>query len=295
MTLSRITADSIATGAITANNLGTLDSLVVANNVTAGGFLGDVTGDVTGTIQTAAQPNITSVGTLSSLAVTADITSANIITSGTINASAFKGDGSQLTNAGSTVATQTSGPDLLVAFTGITSGTMTSANVSSFLTFNPSTGTLSANSFSGDGSGLTGAGATLANDAVSTTDLSVVFTGLDTGSLTTANVASGVFTFNPSTGVAKATQFTATSDVALKDNVANLTDALDKVMQLDGVSFEWKNNHRPSVGVIAQTVESILPEAVETDSKGIKSVNYNALIGLLIEAVKELNNRIDKR
>jgi len=204
-----------------------------------------------------------------------------------------------LTNAGSSVNQEVldsaASRNLFVPFTGVTTGTMTSANVSLGLVFNPSTGTLTANSFTGDGSGLTGAGASLANDAVTNSDLNVVFTGLKTGSMTSANVASGVFTFNPSTGIAKATQFTATSDVMLKDNVTTLTDALEKIMQIDGVSFEWKNNHKPSVGVIAQTVENIMPEAVETDNKGIKSVNYNALIGLLIEAVKELNKRIDEK
>ena len=218
------------------------------------------------------------------------------ITANSVTAGTFVGDGSGLTNAGSTVAIQTSvNTELLVPFTGITTGSMTSANVNSFLTFNPHSGTLSANAFSGDGSGLTGAGASLANDAITNSDLNVIFTGLKTGSLTTANVAQGVFTFNPSTGVAKATQFTATSDVMLKDNVNTLTDAMEKLMQIDGVSFEWKNNHRPSVGVIAQTVENIMPEAVETDKNGLKSVNYNALIGLLIEAVKELNKRIDEK
>jgi hypothetical protein len=70
-----------------------------------------------------------------------------ISASGNVSANAFIGDGSQLTNAGSTVASDTAANrDLLVAFTGISSGTMTSANVNSTFTFNPGAGRLSANS-----------------------------------------------------------------------------------------------------------------------------------------------------
>lgn len=71
----------------------------------------------------------------------------SVTASGTVTAAAFVGDGSQLTNAGSTVASDSSANrDLLVAFTGISSGTMTSANVNSTFTFNPGAGRLSANS-----------------------------------------------------------------------------------------------------------------------------------------------------
>lgn len=74
--------------------------------------------------------------------------SGGITASGSVSASAFIGDGSQLTNAGSTVASETgaaSDRDLLVPFTGIQSGTMTSANVDSNFTYNPSSGLFAAN------------------------------------------------------------------------------------------------------------------------------------------------------
>ena len=79
--------------------------------------------------------------------VTHNITSTgNIVSDRNITAAAFIGDGSQLTNAGSTVASDVSANrNLLVPFTGISSGTMTSANVNSTFTFNPGSGTLSAN------------------------------------------------------------------------------------------------------------------------------------------------------
>lgn len=120
----------------------------------------------------------------------------NTTYTGTVTASAFIGDGSQLTNAGSTVAVDTTNHDLKVTFTGVTSGTMVSANVSSALIYNPSTGTLSATAFVGDGSGLTNAGSTVAVQTSTNTELPVPFTGVTTGTMTTANVNT-TMTFNP--------------------------------------------------------------------------------------------------
>jgi len=213
-----------------------------------------------------------------------------------VTANSFIGDGSQLTNAGSTVSIQTGvNTDLLIPFTGINSGTMTSANVNSTLTFNPHSGTLSANAFTGDGSGLTGAGASLANDAVTASDLFVPFTGISSGSMTSANVATGVLTFRPSTGELKSTIVTSTSDATLKKDVETISNGLDKVTQLRGVTYKWINNDTDGMGLIAQELEEVVPEAVSTDSNGTKSINYSSLVGLLVEAVKELNNRIDQR
>lgn len=131
--------------------------------------------------------------------------------SGSVSASAFVGDGSQLTNAGSTVAVDGgANRDLSVPFTGITTGTMTSANVASSLTFNPSTGTLSATAFVGDGSQLTNAGSAVSTDSVNHT-LFVPFTGISSGTMTSANVNSS-FTFNPSTGLLESTKV-KTSDL----------------------------------------------------------------------------------
>jgi hypothetical protein len=103
-----------------------------------------------------------------------------------------------------------------------------------------------------------------------------------------ANVATAL-TYNPSTGTLSSTIFNTTSDVNRKDNIVVITDALDIVQQIDGVKFTWKDNGNPSVGVIAQTVEKVLPELVDDG----KSVNYNGIIGVLIEAIKELKMEIE--
>ena len=62
-------------------------------------------------------------------------------------------------------------------------------------------------------------------------------------------------------------------------------------MQINGVSFNWIKDNRPSLGVIADNIQEILPELVsDTDPK---TVNYNGLIGLLIEVVKEQQAQIE--
>ena len=93
------------------------------------------------------------------------------------------------------------------------------------------------------------------------------------------------------TGVATATDFDATSDIRLKTNIKPIGAPLAKVIQIEGVSFNWKENNIPALGVIADQLEDILPELVRGDDP--KTVNYNGLIGLLIEAVKEQQTQID--
>jgi hypothetical protein len=98
-------------------------------------------------------------------------------------------------------------------------------------------------------------------------------------------------TYNPSTNTLNAGTFNSTSDITLKDNVSIIDNALDMINNLDGISWNWKKGGQASLGVSAQNVETVAPELVSTcDSH--KAVNYNGLIGILIEAVKEQGNQI---
>ena len=81
------------------------------------------------------------------------------------------------------------------------------------------------------------------------------------------------------------------SDIRLKTNIKPIEDPIDKVTQIEGVSFNWKKDNKPALGVIADQVEKIIPELVQGDDP--KTVNYNGLIGLLIEAVKDQQTQID--
>ena len=93
------------------------------------------------------------------------------------------------------------------------------------------------------------------------------------------------------TGIATATDFNSASDLKLKENIQAIENPIDKILNINGVSFDWKETGKSSMGVIAQDVEKVLPELVNgTDSK---TVNYNGLIGLLIEVVKEQQKEIN--
>lgn len=89
-----------------------------------------------------------------------------------------------------------------------------------------------------------------------------------------------------------------TSDSRLKKDIAIIDNALDKVSELNGVTFKWISDDVPSAGIIAQDVEKVLPMLVETSvdddpKEGMKSVSYSGLIGLLVESVKELKAEVD--
>jgi hypothetical protein len=84
----------------------------------------------------------------------------------------------------------------------------------------------------------------------------------------------------------------ASSDIRFKNNITPITNALDKLSKIGGYTFEWneishKETGKKDIGVVAQEVEEILPEIVQTRSNGYKAVDYQKLTALLIESVKE--------
>jgi len=96
------------------------------------------------------------------------------------------------------------------------------------------------------------------------------------------------------------------SDVALKENIVNIPNPLESLKKLNGVLFDWKKSYidqrggedgyfvrKRDVGVIAQEVEKVLPEAVGQRPDGIKAVKYDRLTCLLIEAVKQLQDKVE--
>jgi len=91
------------------------------------------------------------------------------------------------------------------------------------------------------------------------------------------------------------------SDIRFKTSVEPLNHALDRISRLRGVSYEWNREAFPGkhfregkhIGLIAQEVEQVVPELVETGADGYKAVNYNKLPALLVEAVKEQQAQIE--
>lgn len=110
------------------------------------------------------------------------------------------------------------------------------------------------------------------------------------GTASSLVVSSTKLYYQPSTGTLNATNFNSLSDQRLKDNITPISSATETVKQLRGTSFSWKDNNVKSYGVIAQELEAVLPELVAGDAT--KTVNYAGLIAFLIEAVKELDQRV---
>lgn len=118
--------------------------------------------------------------------------------------------------------------------------------------------------------------------------VSVAATTANTANTLVARDVSGDFT----AGTITASNFNSTSDLSVKENISTFENALSVVNELRGVNYTLKQTQKPAIGVIAQELELILPQLVNDGE--IKSVNYNGLIGVLIEAVKELSTEVQQ-
>ncbi|WP_408098956.1 tail fiber domain-containing protein [Peredibacter sp. HCB2-198] len=97
------------------------------------------------------------------------------------------------------------------------------------------------------------------------------------------------------TGNVKGWAFLNTSDRRLKRDIASIKDPIEKIKQLHGVTYKWKESGEKSVGFIAQEVEKVYPELVRTDSKtGMKSVQYSNLVAVLVEGFKQNYDQNEK-
>jgi hypothetical protein len=88
------------------------------------------------------------------------------------------------------------------------------------------------------------------------------------------------------------------SDIRFKDNIISIDNPIEKVKQINGVEFDW-NDKQPNyeghdIGVIAQNIEEVIPEVVETRKDGYKAVKYEKLVALLIEAIKQQQEEIEE-
>lgn len=139
-----------------------------------------------------------------------------------------------------------------------------------------------------------GANVVIGNEITSSNTFYVTFSSVTANAVTQLNVASSKLTFNPATGTLSSTVFNSLSDAELKDNVQPITNALDIINSMSGVGFNWKETGNKSFGVIAQEIEKVVPELV-SDINNTKTVNYDGIIAFLIEAIKELNKRLESK
>ena len=126
---------------------------------------------------------------------------------------------------------------------------------------------------------LTYGGVTLSNAVTGTGNMVLSASPTFTGTISAAAItASGDITSN--------------SDLAFKSNIEIITNALDKLSNIKGITFNSDGVSHRRTGVIAQDVQTVLPEAIHTNSDGHLSVAYGNMIGLLVEAIKELNQKV---
>ena len=148
------------------------------------------------------------------------------------------------------------------------------------------------NSTGSSGFGTISSGAITApsiNNGSSTFTVNTPTGGGSTATLTVQAGAGSGYSIS-ATGVISGSDVIATSDRRLKSDISTISNALDTVRGLRGVYFTRIGESRRNIGVIAQEVEAVLPEVVHGDE--MKSVSYGNMVGLLIEAVKELAEKM---
>ena len=158
-----------------------------------------------------------------------------------------------------------------------------------------------------------GAGNVLSTDGAGNLSFITPFTGnastdFTIRDITARSIGVGTAPAGTSGDIRAAGNITAyySSDKRLKENVSNITEALSKLQQINGVEFDWTDEYiskhggedstfmrKHDVGVIAQEVQAIMPEVVVQRSDGYMAVKYEKIIALLIEAVKELKAEVD--
>ena len=201
---------------------------------------------------------------------------------------------------GTEIATETTLFGLAVGGSG---GLVTTGGAQTLTDKTISGGTLTGTLTAGGGTGSSGQFLASTGSGVQWQTVSVDATAITNGTsnvqaasnsnVTVTTGGSLCATFDTSNNLTVVGTVTAQSSIVLKDNVETISDALAKVMNLRGVEFDYKANGRHSIGVVAEEVESVFDcLVVETD--GVKSVAYQNLVAVLIEAVKDLKSEIDQ-
>jgi hypothetical protein len=84
------------------------------------------------------------------------------------------------------------------------------------------------------------------------------------------------------------------SDARLKANIVSLGSTLAKLLLIDGKSYTMKKDGKQKIGVLAQDIQKVFPELVTTDDKNMLAVNYQGLVPVLINALKEQDDKISR-
>ena len=286
------------------------DSLTVTGDATFNGNIaGDAATEVTGIATITVSGGVAAgffygdgAGLTNVVASSVDLSGTNVTASTLV----LDGVGIALTATGGdfdtlvTSATLQVGTDLTVTGDINANGNIVgdaATEISGIATVTVSGGVVAAN-FYGNGSNLTN----ISSDDVLLTDAGssatthfIPFAANATGNegLKTDADSGEALTYVPSTGVLSAKEFDTLSDARYKADIETIEGAMAKVNNLRGVEYNWKSNGDASVGVIAQEVQAVYPQ-LTTESEERLSVNYNGLVGLLIQAVKELSAEVEE-
>jgi hypothetical protein len=264
-------------------------------SLTVGTVYGNLTGNVTGTVSGNAGTVTNGVYTTDTGTVTNTMLAGSIANAKLVNSSV---------TVGTTAISLGSSSTTLAGLTSVTSTGFTGA-----LTGNASTATTlqtarAINGVNFDGSAaitVTAAAGTLTGATLNSTVTGSSLTSVGTlGTLTVSGAtATGALTVSGAiTATGEVTAYF--SDLRLKTNIVPIEDALEKVEAINGVTFDPNEDalalgidDRHQMGVIAQEIEAVAPELVtESAFKGYKTVRYDKLTALLIEAVKELSAKV---
>ena len=190
------------------------------------------------------------------------------------------GETATITNISATTGEVTTLTSTTGVITNLTGETATITNVSAttgeVTTLTSTTGVIT---------NLTGETATITNVSATTGEVTTLTS--TTGVITTLTGTNATITNIDCDNISSG-EYKTKSDRRLKKNILNISNPLGKINSVNGVAYTWKHNNENTYGVIAQEIREILPYAVK-DTGTHLVVNYNCIIGLLIESVKELN------
>jgi hypothetical protein len=284
-----IAADSVALGTDTTGNY--VASLVAGTNITLSNNSGE------GATPTIGLTN----NTISGIALGSNLATLTIGTG--LSGTSYNGSGAvTIANTGVTSITTNTGLSSNVGATGavtITNSGVTSNVAGTGISVSGATGAVTITN-----SGVTSivAGTGVSRDSA---------TGAVTISIGQAVATSSNVQFN-SLGIGMAASATAgridatndivaysSSDIRFKENIKPIENALEKISKISGNTYDWKAENKAEhgyegndVGVIAQEIEAVLPQLVQTRENGFKAVKYDKLVALLIEGIKEQQTQI---
>jgi len=287
-TLTSCTGLPVGTGI---SGLGTGVATALAVNVgSAGAFV--TNGGALGTPSSGVATNLT--GTASGLSIGGNAATATTATSATSATTATNATNIAITDDTTTATT------CYPTWVTTTTGNLPAKTASTKLSFVPSTGVLSATTFSGAGTSLTGTASSL---TAGTASALTTGNSYQVGSLGVGTAASGT------SGEIRATNNITgyySSDIKFKENVRQIDNAVEKSIAIGGKYFDWTDEYitnkggadgyfvrKNDIGVIAQDVQSVLPEAVRTREDGTLAVDYQKLVSLAFAAIAELKAEIN--